>query len=199
MENTEGFWAPISPAYEEPTDDQLTLLLAELDDVAWRTAERISVRLGRTSGNVPEQTRESMRTMPDLQLSRLRVLREISTAVDELANRAACHAGAVGATYPQLGEAWGISRQAARKRWPGVVGIPAPLEPSEFEMAGGRARIRWHSELGGWQWMAAAANGEYGESPDETTYETKEQAGAYAGAFLVSNQLEKGESRTQVR
>ncbi|MFI9332927.1 hypothetical protein ACIGZJ_36005 [Kitasatospora sp. NPDC052868] len=195
MENAEGFWAPINPAYQEPTDGQLQQLLADLDDVAWRTAERISVRLGRTSGEVPERTRESMRTMPDLQLSRLRVLREIGPAVEELANRAACHAGAVGATYPQLGDAWGISRQAARKRWPGVVGIPAPLEASEFEMAGGSARVSWHSELGGWWWMANAENGEYEESPDDVTYETKEEAGAYAGAFLVSNQLEKGEAK----
>jgi hypothetical protein len=52
----------------------------------------------------------------------LEVATEVGNAARELATDAAIRAGRAGATYADLGEAAGITRQAARKRWPEAVG-----------------------------------------------------------------------------
>lgn len=54
-------------------------------------------------------------------LARLRVLAYLSRAINEQAQAEASSAARAGAKYPQLGAAWGISRQGARRRWPGLV------------------------------------------------------------------------------
>lgn len=59
-------------------------------------------------------------------LAALRALALLSRAVDECAARAARAAADEGAGYPQLGGAWGVSRQGARKRWPGLVFTQRP-------------------------------------------------------------------------
>ncbi|MFJ4963834.1 Response regulator rcp1 [Streptomyces sp. ADI96-02] len=59
-------------------------------------------------------------------LARLRVLAYISRAVSEQAQAEASSAARAGAKYPQLGAAWGISRQGARRRWPGLVFTAEP-------------------------------------------------------------------------
>lgn len=51
----------------------------------------------------------------------LRALAFLGRAVEECAAQAARDAAQEGANYPQLGKAWGVSRQGARKRWPGLV------------------------------------------------------------------------------
>ncbi|WP_329454562.1 response regulator [Streptomyces sp. NBC_01497] len=54
-------------------------------------------------------------------LARLRALSYLSRAVAQQARQEAAAAARAGANYPQLGHAWGISRQGARQRWPGLV------------------------------------------------------------------------------
>jgi CheY-like chemotaxis protein len=54
-------------------------------------------------------------------LKRLRVLAHLARAVESRAAQAAEHAARSGATYPELGRAWGMTRQGARRRWPGLV------------------------------------------------------------------------------
>ena len=53
-------------------------------------------------------------------LARLHVLSQLHRAVERCAEREAQAAAHAGAGYPQLGHAWGISRQGARRRWPGL-------------------------------------------------------------------------------
>jgi CheY-like chemotaxis protein len=53
-------------------------------------------------------------------LARLRALAQLRQAVERQADLEARAAAAAGAGYPQLGTAWGISRQGARRRWPGL-------------------------------------------------------------------------------
>jgi len=185
MDETEGFWAPVSPAYNEPTDEQLAELRTELGEVAWRFAERISARPG--VAGAPTKTRESLRLLQDMNLSVLRALREMGPAAEELSNEVASRAGSQMATYVQLGAAWGISRQAARGRWPGVtriMGVQYP-EPTQLEMGGGEARISWHADESGWWWIATAANQRTDEAAE--TYDTREEAIVHAGAFLLAN------------
>ncbi|WP_309505840.1 response regulator [Streptomyces pyxinae] len=59
-------------------------------------------------------------------LTCLRILSHLRRAVGECADQVAAAAARAGASYPQLGEAWGVSRQGARKRWPGLVFTAEP-------------------------------------------------------------------------
>ena len=64
---------------------------------------------------------------PPDSLTRLHVLAHLTRAVDRRASQEASSAARQGARYPQIGEAWGITRQGARKRWPGLVFTAQPL------------------------------------------------------------------------
>ncbi|MYW04094.1 response regulator [Streptomyces sp. SID3343] len=50
----------------------------------------------------------------------------MSRAVERLAGEEAALAAGAGAGYPQLGDAWYITRQGARRRWPGLVFTATP-------------------------------------------------------------------------
>ncbi|OIJ63272.1 hypothetical protein [Streptomyces mangrovisoli] len=54
-------------------------------------------------------------------LARLRVLVGVKQAVRHLEDQAARAAAASGAGYPEIGQAVSMSRQGARRRWPGLV------------------------------------------------------------------------------
>jgi hypothetical protein len=53
-------------------------------------------------------------------LSRITVGEQVRVLAAELMARSADDAARYGAGYPELGEAVGVSRQAARKRWPSL-------------------------------------------------------------------------------
>ncbi|MFD7732277.1 hypothetical protein ACFV6F_18045 [Kitasatospora phosalacinea] len=57
------------------------------------------------------------------QLARLRVLAHLQFAVAQQSDQAAVDAVRSGAGYPQLGQAVGLTRQGARRRWPGLVTV----------------------------------------------------------------------------
>ncbi|MFF9409801.1 hypothetical protein ACF1B0_30405 [Streptomyces anandii] len=63
-------------------------------------------------------------------LVRLRVLAGVKQAVRHLEDQAAHAAAAGGAGYPEIGRAVSMTRQGARRRWPGLVTnsrhLPAP-------------------------------------------------------------------------
>ncbi|MFF9314740.1 hypothetical protein ACF1BS_28045 [Streptomyces sp. NPDC014748] len=54
-------------------------------------------------------------------LVRLRVLAGVKKAVRRLEDQAARTAAANGAGYPEIGQAVSMSRQGARRRWPGLI------------------------------------------------------------------------------
>ncbi|MET9479601.1 response regulator [Streptomyces sp. NPDC006638] len=60
------------------------------------------------------------------ELDRLRALSYLSRAVERCAREQAAVAARAGANYPQLGDAWGITRQGARRRWPGLLFTAQP-------------------------------------------------------------------------
>ncbi|MEU3573076.1 hypothetical protein AB0E96_32325 [Kitasatospora sp. NPDC036755] len=188
MDNEEGFWRPVSPAYVEPGAEQLEQLRGEIYSLAWNHAGRISARLAQQPDGTKAPTREALRLTQDYTLSVLRMLREVGPAADALAVEVAGRAGSQGATYVQLGEAWGITRQSARSRWPGVTRVMVPVpEATELLMAGGEVRVSYHPDESGWWWIGTAANRRH-EEADET-YDTREEALARAGAFLLANQI----------
>jgi hypothetical protein len=75
------------------------------------------------ASRITSQTaRDSASTSPErIYLRQLTALVAIRAAADELANTAAAEAAQGGANYPAIGEAAGMTRQAARVRWPGLV------------------------------------------------------------------------------
>ena len=185
----EAFMTPLDPAWTEPTDEQLQHFRKELRAVAARLADEISVR--DTSPGGPHEDLP-VRSTPDWQLAMLRALRAARDEAEAMNEKYARGAGAGGVGYPELGEAWGISRQAARKKWPGAVVAINPhanKDPIEFDAFGGNARVAWHPEDGGWWWIAQAANGRHDDAGDEVTYDTSQEAAAAAGAFLAANAL----------
>lgn len=179
---------PIDPAWTEPTEAQVADFRRRLEDVVSTLVGAISVREQQMGVDHPH--RDQAVVTADWQLAMLRALRETRDAAEVLSEKYARGAGAGGINYPQLGAAWGVSRQAARKKWPGAVSAvneQANREPVHFEAFGGEARVVFHPEFGGWWWIATAANRKREEAPDDLTYDTSEEAAAAAGAFLAAN------------
>ncbi|MFI9611894.1 hypothetical protein ACIHCM_09415 [Streptomyces sp. NPDC052023] len=59
-------------------------------------------------------------------LAHLYVLVQVERAAQQLAEQAARAAAAAGAGYPAIGRASGMSRQGARRRWPGLITSGTP-------------------------------------------------------------------------
>lgn len=64
----------------------------------------------------------------DVTLSILTAWKVVDAEVKRLTAIAARTAGSYGASYEQLGAAWGITRQGARKKWPEAVERPPPRQ-----------------------------------------------------------------------
>ncbi|MFE4416093.1 hypothetical protein [Streptomyces sp. NPDC056821] len=65
------------------------------------------------------------------------------------------------------------------------VRAPAGREArTTIEAFGGTADLSWHGAEGGWWWIGQGADGTPGEAGEDTTYDTKEEVAAMAGAFL---------------
>ncbi|MET9590167.1 hypothetical protein ABZY45_04260 [Streptomyces sp. NPDC006516] len=121
----------------------------------------------------------------EVSLSVLEGWKVVDAAVARLAGQAARTAGSYGASYEQLGAAWGITRQGARKKWPDAVSRPAAVaEPGRVELFGGTAELFLEPASGGWRWTGRGADGTHGTADDALHCGTKEEAAAYAGAFL---------------
>ncbi|MET8756205.1 hypothetical protein ABZW32_39890, partial [Streptomyces sp. NPDC004667] len=96
--------------------------------------------------------------------------------------------GHQGAGYPQLGAAWGITRQSARTKWPDAVPSRAhlPQPPVPVQHAGGTAAVLHQPDTDGlWMFTALAADGTQHVSPAEYTSSTA--AAHDARAFLAEH------------
>ena len=92
------------------TPDETALIAdAEVDSLAQRLARRLS-----------ETSRRPAPDDPAPALALLHVLENLQQAAERLQREAAVAAARAGAGYPQLGAACGMSRQGARRRWPGL-------------------------------------------------------------------------------
>lgn len=182
------------PAWIDPTAEQAAAVRARIEDAALELVRGISAReahLRDLDPEIAETLTPANGDTADWNLATLRALRQIRDETERLADAAAGQAGMYGANYPDLGAAWGITRQGARKRWRGAVSALNPdayrgRDPVSVEAFGGEARISFHPNEGGWWWIATAANGQTAEAED-LTYDTSEAASAAAGAFLAAN------------
>ncbi|MFI2645345.1 hypothetical protein [Streptomyces sp. NPDC018610] len=69
----------------------------------------------------PPESRDGTDDARRRALVRLRVLAGVKEAVRHLEDQAAHTAAANGAGYPEIGQAVSMSRQGARRRWPGLI------------------------------------------------------------------------------
>lgn len=168
----------------EPTETEIAALMGALYDAIQPLAQGMCRRI---TSDAHDDTSWGDTSM-EAALTTLAAWRVASDEIERLAARSARIAGAKGASYAGLGSAWGISRQAARKRWPGAVTPERMLAGSSyFKAFGGEALITWRPEEGTWWWIANAASGRGDEAPEEVTYGSSEEAAAAAGAFLAAN------------
>lgn len=111
--------------------DQLNSLAEQaVDDLArWLATEALHDRQtphpGSGQGTPPRGGNPSDERAAEA-LARLQALSYILRAAESRATQAASAAALGGATYPDLGRAWGITRQGARRRWPGLVFTARP-------------------------------------------------------------------------
>ncbi|MFI5772682.1 hypothetical protein ACIA74_30040 [Streptomyces sp. NPDC051658] len=129
----------------------------------------------------------------DVTLSILGTWKVVDAEVKRLTAIAAKTAGSYGASYEQLGAAWGITRQGARKKWPDAIdrSAPAGAEPSRIELCGGSAELFRDPSSGGWRWAGRGADGTCDEADRTAYYATKEEAAAHAGVFLSEHVAEQ--------
>ncbi|MFF8775397.1 hypothetical protein [Kitasatospora sp. NPDC015120] len=123
----------------------------------------------------------------DAALTVLATWKVVDAEVKRLTEGAARTAGSYGASYEQLGTAWGITRQGARKKWPDAVPRPSAATPAPvtFELFGGEAELTQDPATGHWTWAALAADGSRGTpAPGAAPCTSREEAAAYAGAHL---------------
>ncbi|WP_426362540.1 hypothetical protein [Streptomyces sp. E-08] len=120
----------------------------------------------------------------EVALSVLATWKLVDAEVKRLTATAAGTAGSYGASYEQMGAAWGITRQGARKKWPDAVVRTPPTAPIALELFGGTAELTQDTASGRWTWTGRGADGEQGTAGADARYGTREEAAAYAGAFL---------------
>ncbi|MER5586274.1 hypothetical protein [Streptomyces asoensis] len=105
------------PPHRPPGHETTALVVQVVDELAGRLAQDIAGPPAGRADPVGDPRRHA--------LERLRVLAGVKEAVRHLEDQAARTAAANGAGYPEIGEAVGISRQGARRRWPGLTAHPA--------------------------------------------------------------------------
>ncbi|MEU9027167.1 response regulator [Streptomyces sp. NPDC048383] len=115
------------------SQDAAAVTRAAVADLARRLAHRL------TDGPTSPEAED-----PNPALVLLHVLEQVRQTAEGLQRDAAADAARAGAGYPQLGNACGISRQGARRRWPGLYdhvpdGKPHPT-PTEHSMMTAPAR-----------------------------------------------------------
>ncbi|MEU1619308.1 hypothetical protein ACFZAU_31725 [Streptomyces sp. NPDC008238] len=106
-------------------EELAALAIGAVDDLAGRLARRALRPL-----TVPGTTADDGTEARGEALAYLHMLNLLQQAIAHLEDLAAEQAAAAGAGYPQIGRACNISRQGARRRWPGLVTSDTPHRPS---------------------------------------------------------------------
>ncbi|MFD5098030.1 hypothetical protein [Streptomyces albidochromogenes] len=188
-QDDEDFWAGVmtlvEPSWNEPTEDDSIAMDDDVLSAVRALAVRISTRaLAYRAAGKPFDP--ALMAAPDVQLALLRALYEAKGSVDRLAESAATVAGRSGASYSQLGAAWGgIKRQSARLKWPHAVVRKSAGESVPLRYAGGDAVIHHDPDADAWWYAATGADHQDEES--EALYGTSAEAIARATEFLLAH------------
>jgi hypothetical protein len=170
------------PAWREPDDLEIAELWDQMRSVANALARRISARSRECMDN-GHTAPATVTQYADWQLAHLRALRYMQETVQELAADTVQTAGGMGASYGRVGDAWGISRQAARKKWPqaGDTGEPSSGTFS-VERYGGSAEVSRVPGRSSWTWTGHGCDGT--DQQAAQSYDSSWAALTAADAFL---------------
>ncbi|MFJ5530725.1 hypothetical protein [Streptomyces sp. NPDC093261] len=105
---------PGPPSTSRPAGGETAALVTQVVDELTR-------RLTQETAHPPAEPIDKADESRRHALLRLRVLANVKQAVRRLEDQAAHAAAASGAGYPEIGQAVGMSRQGARRRWPGLI------------------------------------------------------------------------------
>ncbi|GGT16461.1 hypothetical protein [Streptomyces chromofuscus] len=94
-----------------------------MTDLVTEAVDALALRCAQYAAPPPGGPDESARHHA---LAQLQVLVQVERAAQRLADQAARAAAAAGAGYPAIGRASGMSRQGARRRWPGLITSGTP-------------------------------------------------------------------------
>jgi hypothetical protein len=122
---------------EEPIVLDSGYLAVDVGDLAWAWVRR---ELGLGPGDPPLSVFSNdvpVERQREVRLKMLAVLEQISTALDGQARHVASAAAKAGADYSDLGDAVGMTRQGARRRWPALAEVTRAAR--EQQSALGRA------------------------------------------------------------
>ncbi|MFH9614084.1 hypothetical protein ACH4MM_10240 [Streptomyces pratensis] len=187
--NDENFWTTVAtqvePAWSEPTEEDAFTMDDRVLAAVRALTEGISTR-ALAYHAVGKPFDSALMAAPDVQLALLRALYEAKQSVDRLAESAATVAGRGGASYAQLGAAWGgIKRQSARLKWPYAVAKKSASESIPLRYAGGTAVIHHEPDADAWWYAAIAADQQEEES--EAVHANSTEAIARATEFLLEH------------
>lgn len=150
-----GFAARVvSVEFRDLTDSERSDLRGQLSDLAREFARRAADLVGESPCEPVVLSRADHRQLAelpqaerrDVYLARLHMLGIMQSELEAAAELDASSAAAEGANFRELGDAWGISRQAARKRWsqvravPGTGSVPAVTGPPSGVAGSGASR-----------------------------------------------------------
>ncbi|MFI6727991.1 hypothetical protein NRF20_37010 [Streptomyces sp. R-74717] len=169
---------------------------AELDKALYDALNPLASALRSRASGLPEDRMWDADPV-DVTLSVLAAWKVVDTEVKRLTALAAGTAGSYGASYEQMGAAWGITRQGARKKWPEAVSRPATAVAqtnTALELCGGTAELTQEPSSGGWRWAGKGADGTHGAADGDIRYATKEEAAAHAGAFLKEHAVDRSQA-----
>ncbi|MGW3988444.1 hypothetical protein [Streptomyces sp. NPDC004830] len=105
---------PAPPPLPDPPGGETAALVSAV-------VEDITRRLAQYGLHPPADSGEDADDARRRALVRLRVISGVKDAVRLLEDQAARAAAASGAGYPEIGQAVSMSRQGARRRWPGLI------------------------------------------------------------------------------
>jgi hypothetical protein len=124
-------------SHEEPIVLDNSSLAVDVADLAWAWARR-ELGLGPDDSPFSEFSNDvPVERQREVRLKLLAVLEQIRTALDGKARHVASAAAKAGADYGDLGEAVGMTRQGARRRWPDLAELTRSAR--EQQSATGRA------------------------------------------------------------
>ncbi|MDI9832582.1 MULTISPECIES: hypothetical protein [Streptomyces] len=110
---------PRSSSTAAPSGGETTALVAQVVDELTRCMAQHSGDLSADFTHITGEARQGA-------LARLHVLAGVKECVRHLEDQAAHAAAAHGAGYPEIGQAMNMSRQGARRRWPGLITSSTP-------------------------------------------------------------------------
>jgi len=104
--------------YRSPEPDELVEYRTKLFDGLWELAWKLADRGEAERPPGPGDASLSVQERRDAHLALLNAVGVSYALLDMYEKEAAARAGRLGAGYPDLAEAWRMTRQGARRRWP---------------------------------------------------------------------------------